>query len=185
MVPMPKPPPPPPPTSHQNTTKNLAADVTTKHLHSLWSKQDYQRRKNSVVNDQLATQKREFLSVQKDSAKELELMQDEVHFAETEISHLQHTNQQSLLLAQKHRDQADKASQLLACRSERFLVFRAKKEDELRRCRVAATRRIKALQRHQLELKREDALRYRLERSHVKQIVRLENKIVTLEKSKE
>ena len=138
------------------------------------------------VEDQLVVQKRELISVQEDSANKLELMQDELNFAETEISHLQHTNQQSLLLAQKHRDQADKASQLLACRSERFLVFRAKKEDELRRCRVAATRRIKALQRqHQLELKREDALRYRLERSHVKQIVRLENKIVTLEKSKE
>ncbi len=113
-------------------------------------------------------------------------MQDKLHFAETEISHLQHTNQQSLLLVQKHRDQADKASQLLACRSERFLVFRAKKEDELRRCRVAASRKIEALQRqHQPELKREDALRYRLECSHVKQIVYLENKIVSLEKSKE
>ena len=62
-------------------------------------------------------------------------------------------------------------------------MFRAKKEDELRRCRVTASRKIEALQRqHQLELKREDALQYRLERSHVKQIVRLENKIVTLEK---
>lgn len=170
----------------KNTTKNLAVDVTTKRLRSLRSKRDYQRRKTSLLKDQFAAQKRELISVQEDSANKLELMQDELNFAETEISHLQHTNQQSLLLAQKHRDQADKASQLLACRSERFLVFRAKKEDELRRCRVAATRRIKALQRqHQLELKREDALRYRLERSHVKQIVRLENKIVTLEKSKE
>ena len=170
----------------KNTTKNLAVDVTTKRLRSLRSKRDYQRRKTSRVKDQLAAQKRELISVQEDSANKLELMQDELNFAETEISHLQHTNQQSLLLAQKHRDQADKASQLLACRSERFLVFRAKKEDELRRCRVAATRRIEALQRqHQLELKREDALRYRLECSHVKQIVRLENKIVTLEKSKE
>ena len=186
MVPMPKPPPPPPPTSHQNTTKNLVVDITTKRLRSLRSKRDYQRRKTSLLKDQFAAQKRELISVQEDSANKLELMHDEVNFAETEISHLQHTNQQSLLLAQKHRDQADKASQLLACRSERFLVYRAKKEDELRRCRVAATRRIEALQRqHQLELKREDALRYRLERSHVKQIVCLENKIVSLEKSKE
>ena len=170
----------------KNTTKNLAVDVTTKRLRSLRSKRDYQRRKTSLLKDQFAAQKRELISVQEDSANKLELMQDELNFAETEISHLQHTNQQSLLLVQKHRDQADKASQLLACRSERFLVFRAKKEDELRRCRVAATRRIKALQRqHQLELKREDALWYRLECSHVKQIVYLENKIVSLEKSKE
>ena len=180
-VPTPKPP--PPPTSPPPAT---TADGTTRRLRSLRNKRDYQRRKNSVVTEQLAAQKREYLSAQKDSTEELKLMQDELNFAATEISHLQHTNQQSLLLAQKHRDQADKASQLLACRSERFLVFRAKKEDELRRCRVAATRRIEARQRqHQLELKREDALWYRLEHSHVKQIVCLENKIVSLEKSKE
>jgi hypothetical protein len=97
VVPMPKPSP-PPPTSHQNTTMNLAADVTTKCLRSLRSKQDYQRRKTSRVKDQLTAQKRELISVQEDSANKLELMQDELNFAETEISHLQHTNQQSLLL---------------------------------------------------------------------------------------
>lgn len=113
-------------------------------------------------------------------------MQDELNDANCEISDLQQTNQQSLILAQKHRDEADKASQLLANRTERFLVFRAKKEDELKRFRKAAERRIEALgKQHQLELNREEAMRYRLERNHMKEVVVLENKIISLEKSRE
>ena len=69
---------------------------------------------------------------------DLDVIQDKLNDANDQISDLEHTNQQSFLLAQKHRDDANKSSELLAKRTQRFLMFQARQEDELKRVRALA-----------------------------------------------
>ena len=165
---------------------NSPPDVITKRLRTLRNSRDYQKRKLARSQEQLDLQKCETEYVAKRSQAELDLLQDKLIAANDQMSELHRANQQSNLLAQKHKNEAAKSSELLSKRTERFLVFRARKEDELRRVKVAAARRMKALgRRHHLELSTELARTYNMQRSHVKEIVGLENKIMSLQKSKE
>ena len=76
---------------------------------------------------------------------DLDVIQDKLNDTNDQISNLEHTNQKYFLLAQKHRDDANKSSELLAKRTQRFLMFRARQEDELKRVRAVAKQRIECL----------------------------------------
>lgn len=170
---------PPAPSPDTIMDRNSALNVIARRIKSMRNKHDYQRRKVLRVEERAQEQ----LETQK---MEMGRMQDKLNDAHDQIADLEHTNQQSLRLAQKHKEDANKSSELLAKRTQRFLVFRARQEDDLKRVRAAAARRIDCLRRqHQLELNREEACRYRMERAHVKEIVVLESKLASVQKSAE
>jgi hypothetical protein len=122
-----------------------------------------------------------------DSAiKVSEAAKDELRNAKAKISYLHHSNTQANIVADKLRKEAERSALLLAVRTERFVVFRDGKEAELKRAKAAAKRKIEALEKqHELELHREEAKRYWLERSHVKDKVACESKLVSLQQSYE
>ncbi len=97
-----------PPSIAQTTIMdcNCASDVIKQHLRNLQSKRDYLRRKNQCAQDQLKAQKLEMEHVKKQAQVDLDVIQDKLNDANDQIADLEHTNQQSLLLAQKHRDDA-------------------------------------------------------------------------------
>ena len=65
-------------------------------------------------------------------------------------------------------------------------MFRDGKDAELKPAKAAAKRKIEALEKqHDLNLHREEAKRYRLECSHVKEKVAYESKLVSLQKTYE
>ena len=55
--------------------------------------------------------------VKEQAQVDLDVIQNKLNDANDQISYLEHTNQQSFLLAQKHRDYAKKSSELLAKRT--------------------------------------------------------------------
>lgn len=154
--------------TNANSAPQGASDSSAKCLKSLRNQRDYQRRKA-------------------DSAiKVSEAAKDELRNAKAKISYLHHSNTQANIVADKLRTEAERSAQLLAVRTERFVVFRDGKEAELKRAKAAAKRKIEALEKqHELELHREEAKRYRLERSHVKEKVACESKLVSLQQSYE
>lgn len=155
-----------PPSTPQDTyVINKAARVIAK-LKSLRNKRDYQRRKVERTQEQLAESK------------------DKLNDANDQIADLHHTNHRNLLLAQQHQAAAEKSSNLLATRTDRFIVFRAKTEEEIKRVKAVAARRVAVLEKnHQMELLRAEARMYRLHRENVKQSVMYESKLVSLQKA--
>ena len=110
---------------------------------------------------------------------------DKLNDANDQIADLHHTNQRYLLiLAQQHQAEAEKSSNLLATRTDRFIVFRAKTEEEIKCVKAVAARRVAVLEKnHQMELLRAEARMYRLHRENVKQSVMYESKMESLQKA--
>jgi hypothetical protein len=84
------------------------------------------------------------------------------------------------------RSCAEKSANLLAVRTERFVEFRARKEDKVKRVKARAKSRILLLEKqHGIAISKVNAEKYQLERDHMKEIVRFQNAIDSLGKEKE
>jgi hypothetical protein len=117
-------------------------------LKSTRNKLEYQQRKNLLVQQQAET------------------LKDKLEFAHDHISDLEHSNQQSLSQIIHFKTEAEKASKLLASRSERFVEFRERSESEKKRIRAMARSRIEKLERqHKLELLRSQSNLFRFQQN--------------------
>lgn len=114
----------------------------------------------------------------------VEDIKDELQVANDHITDLQHSNASALAFAKQMSSEPGKSrAPLLENRSARFLEFRSGKEEEIHRVKAAAKRRVKAIMKQhglEFELSREEALRYRLQRAPMKEIVGYENKITKI-----
>ena len=81
---------------------------------------------------------------------------------------------------------SEKSSLLLATRTDRFVAYRARKEEEIKTLKARAERKIAALEKqHKFVLVRAEAERYRMERSHMKEVVSYKREIDSIQKAKE
>ncbi len=156
--------PPPDPPSHGSVKPPpLALQIK-----SLRNKKDYKRRK---------TQRAE---------QAVEHLKDELSIAKSNISVLECTNKHSSLQILRLKDSADKSALLLGRRTDRFVAYRARKEEEIRKLKATAEKKIAALEKqHKFVLVREKAERYKIERAHSKAIVAKTMEISGAQRSKE
>ena len=117
-------------------------------------------------------------------------MQDTVHGLEDKlvsahdhIIDLEHTNNLSILQANKHKADADKANAILERRTERFEVYRSRKQEEIKRVKAVATQKLAMLQsQHESELNRAEAIQCRREHDHAKALKRAEAELYNLQR---
>jgi hypothetical protein len=102
------------------------------------------------------------------------------------ISDLQHANKSLSNESAALKDAAEKSANLLAVRTKRFVEFRVRKEDVVKRVKARAESRILLLEKqHVIAISKINAEKYRLERDHMKETVRFSNAIDSLRKEKE
>ena len=156
--------PPPDPPSHGSVKPPpLALQIK-----SLRNKKDYKRRKTQCA--ELA----------------VEHLKDELSIAKSNISVLECTNKHSSLQISRLKDSADKSALLLGRRTDRFVAYRARKEEEIRKLKATAEKKIAALEKqHKFVLVQEKAERYKIERAHSKAIVAKTMEISGAQRSKE
>ena len=137
-------------------------------IKSLRNKKDYERRK---------TQRAE---------QAVEHLKDELLTAKNNISFLEMTNKHDSLEVSCLKDSAEKSVLLLARRTDRFVAYRARKEEEIKSLKAQAEKKIAALaKQHKFVLVREQAERYRMERAHLKEMVSKTMEISGAQRAKE
>ena len=137
-------------------------------IKSLRNKKDYERRK---------TQRAE---------QAVEHLKDELLTAKNNISLLELTNKHDSLQLSQLKDSAEKSALLLARRTDRFVAYRARKEEEIRNLKATAEKKIAALEKqHKFVLVQEKAERYKMERAHSKAIVTKTMEISGAQRAKE
>ncbi len=88
--------------------------------------------------------------------------------------------QQTLL---EHEDAASKIRDTMKERTSRWIKCLSKKDEQILKIKLAADRRIEALEKKSLiKLSHEQSLRYRCERNHLKQVVALQSEVDDLKK---
>lgn len=111
-------------------------------------------------------------------------MKDKLDVANDQISDLQHTNSLSIRKADRLKAEAEKSSNLLATRTERFVEFRQRQDSELKRIKAAAMQKIKVLeQQHKIKIRRVEAQLFKTCRSHSKSVALYETQFSNLKKS--
>jgi predicted PolB exonuclease-like 3'-5' exonuclease len=81
---------------------------------------------------------------------------------------------------------AEKSALLLASRTDRFVAYQAWKEKEIKSLKAQAEKKVAALEKqHKFVLVREQAERYRMERSHMKEVISYARAIGSIHKTKE
>jgi hypothetical protein len=156
--------PPPDPTSHGN----IKPPPLARQIKSLRNKKDYKRRKSQRAE------------------QAVEHLKDELSIAKSHISVLECTNKHDSLQISQLKDSADKSALLLARRTDRFVAYRARKEEEIRKLKATAEKKIAALEKqHKFVLVREKAERYKIERAHSKAIVAKTMEISGAQRAKE
>jgi len=106
--------------------------------------------------------------------------------AENNISFLELTNKHESLQVSQLKDSAEKSALLLARRTDRFVAYRARKEEEIKSLKAQAEKKIAALaKQHKFGLVREQAQRYRMERAHLKEMVSKTMEISGVQRAKE
>lgn len=111
---------------------------------------------------------------------------DKLHVAIDHVTDLQHANKSLSNETAALKKELHKSASLLSSRTERFVEFRVRKEDELKRVKARAESRILLLEKqHGIAIAKMNAEKYRLERDHTKQIVRFQGTIDSLAKEKE
>ncbi len=81
---------------------------------------------------------------------------------------------------------AEKSSLLLASRTDRFVAYRAWKEEEIKSFKAQAEKKIATLEKqHKFVLVREQAERYRMEWFHTREVVSYTREIGSIQKAKE
>lgn len=93
-------------------------------LKSIRNKLDYERRKGATMVEQLAAAK------------------DKLLVANDHISDLQHANKSLSNETAALKKETDKSASLLSSRTERFVEFRVRKEDELKRVKARAEKKV-------------------------------------------
>ena len=137
-------------------------------IKSLCNKKDYERRK---------TQRAE---------QAVEHLKDESLTAKNNISFLEMTNKHDSLEVSRLKDSAEKSVLLLARRTDRFVAYRARKEEEIKSLKAQAEKKIAALaKQHKFVLVREQEERYRMERAHLKEMVSKTMEISGVQRAKE
>ena len=99
------------------------------------NKKDYERRK---------TQRAE---------QAVEHLKDELSIAKSNISVLECTNKHDSLEVSCLKDSAEKSVLLLARRTDRFVAYRARKEEEIRKLKATAEKKIAALEKQDFGIK--------------------------------
>jgi hypothetical protein len=156
--------PPPDPTSHGNAKPPPLASQ----IKSLRNKKDYEKRKSQRA------------------VQAVEQLKDELSIAKSHISHLELTNKHDSFQISQLKDSADKSALLLATRTDRFVAYRARKEEEIRKLKATAEKKIAALEKqYNFVLVREKAERYKMERDHSKALVKQTMQISVAQKAKE
>ena len=75
---------------------------------------------------------------------------------------------------------------LLASRTDRFVAYQAQKREEIKSLKAQAEKKIASLEKqHKFVLVREQAERYRMEWSHMKEVVSYTKEIGSIQKAKE
>lgn len=96
--------------------------------------------------------------------QKVESIRDELSVARNHISDLQHTITSISYVQNQFKTAAAKSMTLLATRTERFVDFLARKDDEVLCLKAQAQKKIKALEkRHSLHVSRSEAVMYRKE----------------------
>ena len=132
-------------------------------LKSIRNKLDYERRKVAMMVEQLAAAK------------------DNLLVANDRISDLQQANKSLSNESAALKNYADKSASLLSSRTKRFVEFRQRKEDEIKRVKARAEKKVLWLEKqHGLAISKIESKMYRLERSHTKEVVCYENTIESL-----
>jgi hypothetical protein len=112
---------------------------------------------------------------------QLAVAKDKLTVANDHISDLQHANKSLSNETAALKDAAEKSANLLAVRTERFVEFRVRKEDEVKRVKARAESRILLLEKQpEIAISKVNAEKYRLERDHMKETVRFQNNIDSL-----
>ena len=120
-------------------------------IKSLRNKKDYERRKTQHAE------------------QAVEHLKDELLTAKNNISFLEMTNKHDSLEVSRLKDSAEKSVLLLARRTDRFVAYRARKEEEIKSLKAQAEKKIAALaKQHKFVLVQEKAERYKMERAHSK-----------------
>ncbi len=137
-------------------------------LKSIRNKLDYERRKGATMVEQLAAAK------------------DKLLVANDHISDLQHANKSLSNETAALKKETDKSASLLSSRTERFVEFRVRKEDELKRVKARAEKKVQWLEKqHGLAISKIQAEMYRRDRHHTKEVIRYQNTIESLVRENE
>jgi hypothetical protein len=156
--------PPPDPTSHGYVNPPPLA----RQIKSLRNKKDYEKRKSQRAE------------------QAVEQLKDELSIAKSHISDLELTNKHDSFQISQLKDSADKSALLLATRTDRFVAYRARKEEEIRKLKATAEKKIAALEKqYKFVLVREKAERYKMERAHSKALVTKTMEISGAQRAKE
>ena len=116
----------------------------------------------------------------------VEHLEDELLSVHANIADLSHINKCISLEVSHLKASSEKSSLLLASRTDRFVAYQARKEEEIKTLKVRAEKKIAALEKqHKFVLVREKAERYRMERSHMKEVVSYTREIDSIQKAKE
>jgi chromosome segregation ATPase len=136
-------------------------------LKSIRNKLDYKRRKGAKMVEQLAVAK------------------DKLLVANDRISDLQQANKSLSNKTAVLKNDANKSASLLSSRTERFVEFYQPKEDEIKRVKARAEKKVLWLEKqHGLAISKIESEMYRLERSLTKEVVRYESTIEWLMKKR-
>ena len=129
-------------------------------MKSMRCSRDYQRKKVDLMAQRLAQKT------------------DELSNALDRVADLAHCNKSLAKAAFQLEDDAKKSADLLSKRTERFVVFCDRKDDEIRRIEVQAENRVKVLEkRHGLAIRKMESEFYRNRRQHNKIVLELESNV--------
>jgi hypothetical protein len=111
---------------------------------------------------------------------------DKLAAASHQIIDLETANSSLTKCAEQSQSAARKSELLLEARTERFLAFRERKEEEIQRIKARATAKIKSLEKqHGVNLSHMEAELYRTDRTHAKVVLKYKTTIEHLTKSHE
>jgi hypothetical protein len=117
--------------------------------------------------------------------KRLAESKDKLLVANDLITDLQQSNKSLSNKTAALKNDADKSASLLSSRTERFVEFCQRKEDEIKRVKARAEKKVLWLEKqHGLAISKIESKMYRLERSHTKEVVPYENTIESLMKKR-
>jgi hypothetical protein len=137
-------------------------------MKSIRNKKDYERRKAQRAE------------------QAVEHLKDELSTVRATISCLEYSNKRDSIEVSHLKASAEKSALTLAKRTERFVAYRTRKEDEIKSLKAQAEKRIAALEKnHKFVLAREKVERYRMERAHTKEIASKNKEISSVQRAKE
>ena len=137
-------------------------------IKSIRNKKDYERRKAQRAE------------------QAVEHLKDELSTARANIACLEYSNKCDNTEVSHLKASAEKSALTLAKRTERFVAYRTRKEEEIKSLKAQAEKKIAALEKHhKFVLARERAERYRMERAHTKEIASKTMEICSVQRAKE